>query len=104
MQLEPNDTTFTNPLHLRAMTTLYFGIVMMQIANIFACRSERFSVFKIGFLRNKLILWGIVFELMLASLIIYLPFLQKIFSTAAIGWKEWAILFLFMVAILAHRM
>ncbi|MDD2751708.1 MAG: cation-translocating P-type ATPase C-terminal domain-containing protein, partial [Candidatus Omnitrophica bacterium] len=99
VQLEPNDTTFTNPLHLKAMTTLYFGIVVMQIANIFACRSERYSVFKIGLFNNKLILWGIVFELALASLIVYVPFLQKIFSTAAIGWREWVVLFIFMIII-----
>jgi len=99
MQLEPNDTTFTNPLHLKAITTLYFGIVVMQIANIFACRSEKYSTFKIGFFDNKLILWGIVFELAFASLIIYTPFLQKIFSTTAIGWQEWVILFGFMIVI-----
>jgi potassium/sodium efflux P-type ATPase len=99
MQLEPNDTTFTNPLHLKAMTTLYFGIVVMQIANIFACRSEKYSAFKLGFFNNKLILWGIVFELIFASFIIYTPFLQKIFQTIGLGWKEWGILFIFMIVI-----
>ena len=99
MQLEPNDTTFTNPLHLRAMTTLYFGIIVMQIANIFACRSEKHSLFKLGFFNNKLILGGIVFELVLAALIIYIPFLQKIFNTTALGWKEWVVLFSFMAMI-----
>jgi len=99
MQLEPNDATFTNPLHLKAMTTLYFGIVVMQIANIFACRSEKYSAFKIGFFNNKLIIWGIVFELMLASIIIYAPVCQKIFNTTGIGWQEWGILFVFMIVI-----
>jgi len=99
MQLEPNDTTFTNPLHLKAMTTLYFGIVVMQIANIFACRSEKYSAFKIGFLNNRLILWGIVFELIFASILIYTPFFQKIFNTIGLGWKEWTILFVFMAVI-----
>lgn len=99
MQLEPNDTTFTNPLHLKAMTTLYFGIVVMQIANIFACRSEKYSAFKIGFLNNRLILWGIVFELIFASILIYTPFFQKIFNTIGLGWKEWTVLFVFMAVI-----
>jgi len=98
-QLEPNDTTFSNPLHLKAITTLYFGIVVMQIANIFACRSEKYSAFKLGFFDNKLILWGIAFELAFASFIIYNPFLQKIFSTTAIGWREWSILFGFMLIV-----
>lgn len=95
MQLEPNDTTFTNPLHLKAITMVFLGIVVMQIANVFACRSDRLSAFKLGLFSNKLILWGIVFELVFASIIIYTPFFQKVFQTAAIGLFDWVILFIF---------
>jgi magnesium-transporting ATPase (P-type) len=96
MELEPNDTTFTNPLHLKAATIVFVGIVVMQIANVFACRSERRSAFQIGFFNNKLILWGIVFELIFTCVLIYTPFFQKIFQTIGLGWKEWGILFVFM--------
>ncbi|MCK9603072.1 MAG: cation-transporting P-type ATPase, partial [Candidatus Omnitrophica bacterium] len=99
MQLEPNDTTFTNPLHLKATTIIFVGIVVMQIANIFACRSEKNSAFKAGFFSNKLILWGILFEIGLACLLIYVPFFQKIFSTIGLGWKDWGMLFIFMAVI-----
>ena len=99
MQLEPNDTTFANPLHLKAMTMVFVGIVVMQIANVFACRSERYSVFKIGFFSNKLIFWGIVFELIFASTIIYTPFLQNVFQTTGVGWADWGILFIFALLI-----
>jgi Ca2+-transporting ATPase len=96
-QLEPNDTTFTNPLHLKAMTVVFVGIVVMQIANVFSCRSEKYSVFRIGFFNNKLILWGIVAELIFTAVLIYTPFFQKIFQTIGLGWKDWGILFLFMI-------
>lgn len=99
MQLEPNDTTFTNPLHLKAATIVFVGIVVMQIANVFACRSESQSAFKIGFFNNRLILWGILFELVFACAIIYTPFLQKIFNTIGLSWNEWGILFVFMFVI-----
>jgi len=99
VQLEPNDVTFTNPLHLKAATIVFVGIVVMQIANVFACRSEKHSAFKIGFFNNKLILWGIVFELIFTSIIVYAPFCQKIFNTIALGWDDWALLFAFMVVI-----
>lgn len=99
MQLEPNDTTFANPLHLKAMTVLFVGIVVMQIANVFACRSEKYSIFKIGFFNNKLILWGIVFEIIFTCAIVYMPFFQKTFQTTALGWREWGILSVFMVII-----
>lgn len=99
VQLEPNDTTFLNPLHLKATTVVFVGIVVMQIANIFACRSEKHSAFKIGFFNNKLILWGILFELVFTCVLVYTPICQKIFQTIGIGWQEWGILFIFMVVI-----
>jgi len=99
MQLEPNDTTFSNPLHLKAITMVFLGIVIMQIANIFSCRSDRHSVFNLGFFSNKLIFGGIVFELLFAASIIYVPFFQKVFQTAAIGWSEWGIWFVFALLI-----
>ncbi|MFH1239110.1 MAG: cation-transporting P-type ATPase, partial [bacterium] len=95
-QLETDPTSFINPLHLKAMTILFAGIVIMQIANVFACRSEKHSVFKLGFFDNKLITWGIIFELIFIGALVYVPFFQKIFNTIALGWKDWTVLFIFM--------
>jgi len=99
MQLEPDDTTFSNPLHLKAITMVFLGIVVMQIANVFACRSDRHSVFKLGFFGNKLIFGGIAFELLFAAAVIYIPCLQKIFQTTGISWPDWVILFIFALLI-----
>jgi len=98
-QLEPNETTFLNPLHLKAMTIVFVGIVVMQIANVFACRSETLSVFRIGFWGNRLIFWGILFELVFTCALVYIPSFQHIFNTIGIGWNEWGMLFIFMLAI-----
>ncbi|HEY5132443.1 MAG TPA: HAD-IC family P-type ATPase, partial [Candidatus Krumholzibacteriaceae bacterium] len=98
-QLEPNDITFANPLHLQAMTVLFAGIVVMQIANVFGCRSDTFSSFKLGFFRNRLILWGILFELAFLAFLVYTPFCQRVFQTTAIGWGAWVMITAFMVAI-----
>jgi len=98
-QLEPNEITFTNPLHLKAMTVLFAGIVVMQIANVFGCRSDTFSSFKLGFFKNRLILWGILFELAFLGLLVYTPVFQKVFQTTAIGWKAWVVITAFMVSI-----
>lgn len=99
MQLEPNETTFTNPLHLKATTMVFVGIVVFQIANVFACRSEKYSIFKLGFLQNKLILWGIIFEMIFTAALIYTPFFQEMFNTTSLGIIDWGILFAFMIAI-----
>ena len=97
--LEPNETTFANPLHLKATTMVFVGIVVMQIANVFACRSENRSSFKLGFFSNKLILWGIAFELVFTAALVYVPFLQRIFNTTGLGIHEWGILFGLMLVV-----
>ncbi|NLG15719.1 MAG: HAD-IC family P-type ATPase [Fibrobacter sp.] len=101
VQLEPNDTTFVNPLHLEATTIVFAGIVIMQFANLMTIRSEKKTVSQIGFFSNKLIFWGIAFALVFTAAVIYIPFLQQIFNTTALGVVEWTVLFLFMMIIFA---
>ena len=78
-----------------AATMVFLGIVIMQVANVFACRTERVSVFHVGFFSNRMVFAGIAFELVFAALLIYVPFLQKIFGTAPIGPEGWLVLFAF---------
>jgi magnesium-transporting ATPase (P-type) len=68
------------------------AIVFYQVGAVFNCRTEKQSVFKVGLFSNKRVLFGIAFEILLLSAIIYVPFLQGIFSTAPIGIKDWALL------------
>lgn len=82
-------------IYLTATTMSLAGIVATQIGNVFACRTERESVFKVGFFKNKLVLLGIASELTIISTLIYTPFLQRIFGLAPIGLKEWGFLFAF---------
>lgn len=82
-------------IYLTATTMSLAGIVATQIGNVFACRTERESVFTVGFFKNKLVLLGIVSELAIITTLIYTPFLQKIFGLAPIGLKQWGFLFAF---------
>ena len=93
MQLEPDDLTFTNPLHLEATTIVFVGIIVLQFANLLTIRSETRSVFQIGFFSNNLIFWGIGFSLVFTAALIYIPYFQKIFNTTGLGILEWTILF-----------
>jgi sodium/potassium-transporting ATPase subunit alpha len=54
-----------DPLHLRATTACLVAIVVMQIANVFICRSGRSSIFALGPFSNRLILVGILAEVAL---------------------------------------
>ncbi len=82
-----------NPLiYVKATTMSLTGIVMTQIGNGFACRTNVESIFKVGFLTNRLYLLGIATEVSLQFLIVYVPFLNKAFETAPIAWSDWLFL------------
>jgi magnesium-transporting ATPase (P-type) len=86
----------TGTLHQRQAATMSFlGIIIMQVANVFVCRTERASVFKVGFFSNPLVFAGIAFELVFAAALIYIPVLQGIFGTAPVGLDAWLLLFAF---------
>ncbi len=82
-------------VYVTATTMSLAGIVATQIGNVMACRTDRESVFRTGLFANKLVLWGIASELAIISLLIYTPFLQKVFGLAPLGFREWAFLFAF---------
>jgi magnesium-transporting ATPase (P-type) len=80
-------------LYRMATTMTLAGVVATQVGAVFGCRTERASIFKVGFLTNRLVLVGIATELILLGLLIYVPFLQSVFNTAPLGLREWAFIF-----------
>jgi Ca2+-transporting ATPase len=82
-------------IYMTATTMSLAGIVTSQVGNVFACRTDRESVFRAGFFANKLVLWGIAAELAIITALIYTPFLQKIFGLAPLAIKDWALLIVF---------
>ncbi|MFI5541879.1 cation-translocating P-type ATPase [Nocardia sp. NPDC051900] len=84
----PGDPTGPgSPLHhtyQQATTMTFFGMVAGQIGTAFAARTDRASLRSIGVLSNRLLLWGIAFELALAAIIIYTPVMQSLLGTAAL--------------------
>ncbi len=82
-------------LYLQATTMTWAGIVATQVGTAFACRTNRVSVFRVGFWSNRWLLWGVVFEVVLMVLIVYVPPLQKVFQTTGLGWEQWVVLVVF---------
>jgi calcium-translocating P-type ATPase len=92
--------TSPHPLYSQATTACLTAIVLMQVVNIFLCRSERESIRSSGMLRNRLILWGIGTELLILLAIDYLPWGHMVFGTAPVAWRVWLFLLPFMGAML----
>ena len=66
--------------------------VFCQIGMVMNCRTDRQSVFAVGLLSNKKILFGILVEICLICAVSYVPFLQMVFNTAPIRLIDWAYL------------
>ncbi|MDF2632305.1 MAG: haloacid dehalogenase [Caproiciproducens sp.] len=81
-------------IYREATTMALASIVFCQIGVVLCARTEKQSLFKVGLFTNKNVLKGIVFEILLITAIMYVPFLQGIFQTAPIGLKEWVFLVL----------
>jgi magnesium-transporting ATPase (P-type) len=80
----------TGDLYQRATTMTLAGIVAAQVGNVFACRTERASVFQVDLLRNRLVLVGIVAEVAVLLALIFVPPLRHLFGLAPLALKEWA--------------
>ena len=63
----------------------FAGIVACQVGTAVAARTDYASLRSIGFFSNRLLLLGIAFELVFAAALIYVPALQPIFHTTALG-------------------
>jgi magnesium-transporting ATPase (P-type) len=84
----PGDPTGEGtPLHhgyLQATTMTFFSMVACQIGTAFAARTDHASLRSVGVFTNRLLLYGIAFELGLAAAIVYFPPLQSLLATAAL--------------------
>ncbi len=93
---QPNDPVAAgDPLHhayLQATSMTFLSMVVAQIGTAFAARTERASLRSIGVFSNRLLLWGIAFELVLAAFLIYAPPCQSLLGTAALPPSDLAIL------------
>jgi magnesium-transporting ATPase (P-type) len=76
-------------LYLQATTACLSAIIVMQVANVFICRSRRQSIFSFGLSHNPLLLWGIGIELTLILLIDYTRWGNVVFGTAPIPLRVW---------------
>jgi potassium/sodium efflux P-type ATPase len=93
--------TSTMVIYQQAMTATLATIVATQVGNVFACRSERVSIFRLGFFSNRLIWWGIAVEWLLVLAIVYLSPLAAIFVTEPLDVWQWLILLAYPPLLLA---
>lgn len=71
----------------RTMTLLTLG--MFQWFNAWNCRSETLSIFQLGWWSNKWLIFATIVVITLQILLLYVPFLQTLFSTVPLNMYQW---------------
>ena len=94
-ELAPHD-----PLYQKATTACLAAIVVMQVVNVFLCRSDRESIAAASLRSNRLILAGVAVELGLILLMVYHPGAQRILGTASLSWRDWVFILPFALGML----
>ncbi len=82
-----------------AITVYYAGVVMAQVGNAFACRTERNRGRYLGWLSNPTLIRGIVIDVAILLGLIYIKPLANLFGNVPIPPAFWAVLIFFPVVI-----
>lgn len=81
-----------NHLYVQATTISFLAIVACQVGTALAARTDRIGLRRAGLLTNRLLLWGIAFELLFSAVIVLTPGVQDVFHTAVP--EPWMVLML----------
>ena len=79
-------------VYAKGVTMTFAGIVVAQAGNVLACRTSKQSIFRTSLKTNKWIIFGIISQIGILSLLVYVPVMQQIFTTTALSLSDWAFL------------
>lgn len=85
-----------------ARTVAFTTLILAELIRAYSCRSERYSVIKVGVFSNKTMVTATFVSLILLLIVLYLPILEVVFKTYALQFMDWgAIGILCLVPLLA---
>ena len=77
-----------------AQTLALATLVTAELLRAFTARSERVSLWRLGLLSNRNMLWAVASSFLILLAIIYVPFLDPVFHTTFLTPPEWGVLLL----------
>ncbi len=90
----------TDPIYIKGVTMTFAGIVVAQAGNVLACRTSKQSIFKTSLAKNRWIVWGILAQLSILAVLVYVPPMQQVFGTTGLGWTDWLYLLALAVVVI----
>lgn len=88
LERHPNDIVTA-----RAIT--FTTLITAELLRAYSSRSQKYTLFNIGFFTNKTLVYGTTFSFLLLLIVLYVPFLQPIFDTIPLSFKQWEIVLVF---------
>lgn len=77
---------------LISRTVAFSTLILAELIRAHSSRSERLSVFKLGFFSNPSLLWASALSFLMLIVVLYIPILQGIFKTFPLGAKDWSVI------------
>jgi magnesium-transporting ATPase (P-type) len=90
----------SDTLYQQATTACLGAIIVMQMMNVWLCRSHTESAFRSGLFSNPMIHAGLLLEVLLLVVLVYTPIGQRIFGTAPLDNAVWWFILPFAVGML----
>ncbi|WP_416100997.1 calcium-translocating P-type ATPase, PMCA-type [Clostridium carboxidivorans] len=70
-------------------------LIISQLIHVFECRSEEHSIFQINLFTNVYLLGAVTISITMLICVLYIPFMQMVFHTAALNIIQWGIVIFF---------
>ncbi|MDX9872715.1 MAG: calcium-translocating P-type ATPase, SERCA-type [Clostridia bacterium] len=81
-----------------ARTMAFTALVFIQLFYVFDCRSERYSIFELGFTGNKYLVGAVAISMCMQLAVIYIPAFQGVFRTVPLELWHWLLIFAVTIA------
>ena len=86
--------TVKDPLvYAQGTTVVMAGIIAGQLGNLFSARLSSESAFRLSPARNRWLFIGVLSQVAILLVLVYVPFLQPLFETAPLSLSDWAYLY-----------
>ena len=69
----------------------FVTLVLVEFFQAFNCRSEKYSLFKIGVFKNGWLLAAVASQLILLNILVYVPALHDPFNTHSLSVMDWVV-------------
>lgn len=78
-------------LYIKSTSAAYAVLSMTQMANLMQARSEKLSVFRLGFFKNKYSIGAIFISIAMLLSFMHIPILRTYLHMSPIDWIDWVI-------------